>query len=102
MAFKLILLTIILFYFVGCSNAEKIEEDKFIKIYTDLLIAQDSLGNEREKFISEKNRIFQRHNISEKNYKKTLQYYSEDITRWNEFFEKTITYLESMKKKEGS
>lgn len=102
MAFKLILLTIILFYFAGCSNAEKIEEDKFIKIYTDLLIAQDSLGNEKGKFISEKNRIYQRHNISEKNYKKTLQYYSEDITRWNEFFEKTIAYLESMKKKGGS
>ena len=69
---KLFLLFILL-SFTGCSN--KINEDKFILVYSDLVIAQDTLGGKVSQE-AVKNTIFKKYNITEKNYNETLNYYN--------------------------
>jgi hypothetical protein len=98
MRFKYIfLLLLLLLSFTGCSH--KINEDKFILIYSDLVIAQDTLKNNNLDEI--KNTVFKRYNVSETEYIETLNYYNSDPRKWEAFFNKTISHLEGLRSKKG-
>ena len=92
------LLLLFLLSFAGCSN--KINEDKFILVYSDLVMAQDTLkGNFKQSEI--KNLVFKKYNVSEKEYNETLNYYNSDPRKWEAFFNKTISHLEDLRSKKG-
>jgi hypothetical protein len=93
-----LLLLLLLFSFTGCSR--RINEDKFILIYSDLVIAQDTLKNNNT-LDQIKNSVFQRYNVSEKEYTETLNYYNSDPRKWEAFFNKTISHLEGLRSKKG-
>lgn len=84
----------------GCSNKNILDEDKFIKVYSDLIIAEDTTSSLRN-IDSVKAFVFKRNGITEKDYKSTIQYYNEDPQRWQKFFTKAIAYVESLKKQKG-
>ena len=95
---KVFFLLLILFSFAGCSH--KISEDKFILVYSDLVIAQDTLkGNLKQGEI--KNLVFKRYNVSENEYTETLNYYNSNSRKWEAFFNKTISHLEDLRNKKG-
>jgi hypothetical protein len=86
-----------LLLFTGCQ-AHKIQEDKFIKVYTDIMIAQDtSRPNTNINLI--KQQVFNKDGVTEKQYDYTVDYYNKDPKKWEAFFNKAITYLESQKSK---
>jgi len=92
------ILLLFLLSFAGCSN--KINEDKFILVYSDLVMAQDTLkGNFKQSEI--KNLVFKKYNVSEKEYNETLNYYNSDPRKWEAFFNKTISHLEDLRSKKG-
>jgi hypothetical protein len=92
------LMLLFLLFFAGCSH--KINEDKFILIYSDFVIAQDTLNNNNN--LDEiKNAVFKRYNVSEKEYTETLNYYNSDPRKWEAFFNKTISHLEGLRSKKG-
>lgn len=93
--------------FNSCSYEGPVEQEKMIMIYTDMLLAQDSSGS-GSSFKSEgrgkgalhdsvKSGIFLKYNVSPAEYEKTIAYYNEDQERWENFFKKTIDYLDSLK-----
>ena len=83
--------------FAGCSKSH-LDEDKFIIVYTDIIMAQDTLGR-RNSLDYIKRTVFKRNNISEQEYDMTLKYYNDDPVRWEQFFDKAIVYLEKKKNK---
>lgn len=92
--------TIILLFFsflilTGCKT-KRIDEDKFIKIYTDIIIMKDTTGISIDNV---KKEVFQKYNTSDKEYQNTLNYYNEDPEKWEAFFDKAIAYLENQKNK---
>jgi hypothetical protein len=91
---------ILLLCIIGCSNG-RIKEDKFVLVYTDLVIAQDTLGN-RFLLYGLKGKVFKRYDVSEKEYNATLDYYNQDPKRWELFFTKAAAHLENLKAKKGS
>lgn len=84
----------------SCDGSNKIPEDDFIKIYSDIIIAQDTLKLSGEELLSIKKNILKKHNYSEQDYEFTVNYYNEDVKRWEIFFDKAIKYLEDLRKKE--
>lgn len=90
-----LLLLFTLLFISGCKP-KHIDENKFIKIYTDIIIMKDSTGNTTENV---KGEVFKKYNITSKDYESTLKYYNEDPERWDTFFEKAIAYLESQRNK---
>ena len=92
------LLLLLLLSFTGCSH--KINEDKFILIYSDLVIAQDTakVNNNLDEI---KNMVFKKYNVSETEYIETLNYYNSDPRKWEAFFNKTISHLEGLRSKKG-
>jgi len=95
--------------FCSCSEEGPIEQEKMVRIYCELLIAQDSLasastlkpaGIGREPLTdSIKSAIFRRYNVTPEDYKETIDYYNEDQKLWESFFSRTIDYLDSLKTK---
>ena len=92
------LLLLLVFSFAGCSH--RINEDKFVLIYSDLVIAKDTL-KENINLDEIKNRVFKRYNVSAKEYSETLNYYNSDPRKWEPFFNKTISHLEDLRSKKG-
>jgi hypothetical protein len=92
------LMLLFLLSFAGCSH--KIDENKFILVYSDLVIAQDTLKSNNS--LDEiKKVVFRKYNVSEKEYSGTLNYYNSDPRKWEAFFNKTISHLEGLRSKKG-
>jgi Domain of unknown function (DUF4296) len=89
----------ILLSFSGCSKNRIINEDKFVKLYADLVIQQDTLNTLNYKTDSLKIAVFKRYDVNEEDYKNTIKYYNQDPSRWEKFFNKVTAYLEGLKKK---
>jgi len=91
---KGLLVILFLFLFAGCSN--RINEDKFVLVFSDLVIAQDSLGN-NFKQDAVKTTVFKKYNITNKEYDATLAYYNSNPKKWDQFFNKAIAHLEDLR-----
>lgn len=94
---NLIVLLFICFILTGCEEKEPVTEEKMILIYSDLMFAQDTVLINKDNVDSLKSVVFDRHNISENDYIKTLDIYNEKPERWEKFFERVIEYVESLK-----
>ena len=93
---KGLLVILLLFLLSGCSN--RINEDKFVLVFTDLVIAQDSLGSSFKQEIV-KQAVFKKYNITIKEYDATLAYYNSNPKKWDLFFNKAIAHLEELRGK---
>ena len=94
--FLLFIVTILLIQ--GCEKDPPIQEEKFIKVYVDLLIIQDTTTVESFSTDSVKSLVFARHNISSEQYEKMLSYYNSQPEKWTAFFDSATSYVERLKK----
>jgi hypothetical protein len=91
-------LLIFLFFFISaCDKGPPIQEEKFIKVYVDLLIVQDSTTAETFSLDSIKTLVFTKHNISSEQYDETINYYNSRPEKWAAFFDSTTAYVERLK-----
>jgi Domain of unknown function (DUF4296) len=88
--------------FSSCSAAPPVKEDKFIKIYVDMLIAQDTTRATGGQLEVVKSEVLKSYSVSEADYDSTLKFYNSDPKRWSDFFDKAIAYLEQLKKQKNS
>ncbi len=79
----------------GCTKNKPIDEDKFARIYADLLIAQDTVSGNN--MLSAKEKIFKHYGVNEKNYKNTVDYYNSDPQKWEKVFDKASDYVETLR-----
>jgi hypothetical protein len=92
-------LIIFLFFFISaCDKGPPIPEEKFIKVYVDFLIIQDTSTAETFSLDSIKTFVFKRHNISPEQYDKTINYYNSQPEKWVAFFDSATAYAEGLKK----
>lgn len=92
------LLLIIFLLLSSCEKQSPIPEEKFIKVYVDLLILQDTTGTNPASFDSLKTLVFKKHSITAEEYNATINYYNSEPKRWEGFFDKAIAYAEKLKK----
>lgn len=95
----LILFGVIVLLFFSCSEKEILSEEKFIEIYVDILVAQDTLSEESVNMDSLNTIILNRHKTSDLVYRNTVNYYNESAERWEQFFDKVVVYVEALKTK---
>ena len=99
-SFKIAFIAFILFLLPSCNQNKIIEEEKFIEIYTDIIIAKDTTSVTTQSKDAVIKSVLAKHNVTLDAYKTTVQYYNQDSERWEKFFAQAITYLE--KKRENS
>jgi hypothetical protein len=98
--FMIIFLAVVIYMSSGCNRNKIIEEEKFIEIYTDIIIAKDTDSETKQSKDAIIKSVLAKYNVSPDAYKTTVQYYNQDSERWEKFFAQAITYLE--KKRENS
>jgi Domain of unknown function (DUF4296) len=81
----------------SCSKDDIIPEDKFINIYIDILVAQDTLTDNSISNDSLKTLILQEYNVTNSMYTKTVEYYNSNPDKWEKFFEDVIKQVEKLK-----
>ncbi|MDP3149505.1 MAG: DUF4296 domain-containing protein [Ignavibacteria bacterium] len=86
----------IIFYM---TNVKTIEQDTFVKLYTDYLIAQDSLGSDVASSKKIREKLYKKYSVTEEDYLSTINVYNSDQKKWAEFFGKVMENLEAQQKK---
>jgi hypothetical protein len=81
----------------SCSEEEVITEEKFVHVYVDLMIVQDTTRVYSLPLDSLKEIVFTKHNITSELYDKTIAKYNSSPENWEDFFDKAIAYLEELK-----
>ena len=82
---------------ISCNKDKVIPEDRFIKVYVDILVAQDTLQDKSIPPDSIRAIILKKHNIPDSLYTNTIDYYNSSEERWKNFFDRAIKYVEELK-----
>jgi len=85
------------FFISGCKSDKIIDEEKFIMLYTDLVIAQDTSNADYNMMIKIRSQVLDRYKVTDEQYKFTIDYYNENPDRWQVFFEKVTAYVDNLK-----
>lgn len=93
-----LLILVIPIFILSCEKEPPIPQEKFIKVYVDLLIIQDTTTTDNYSIDSVKAMVFQRHNISSGQYDEMLNYYNSQPEKWILFFDSATAYVEELKK----
>ncbi len=88
------LLTVFIF---SCSKDDILPENKFINIYIDILVAQDTLSDSSISNDSLKTLILEKYNVTDSVFTKTIEYYNYNPDKWEKFFEDAIRRVEELK-----
>ena len=64
-----------------------------------MVVAQDTTNADAKKMEKIKEKIFNKYNITDKEYRETLKYYNNEPKKWQDFFNKVIKHFEELKKK---
>ena len=83
--------------FSNCDDNKVIEEGKFLKVYVDLLIVQDTSSSYQLPLDSVRATVFKRHGITTENYQQTIDHYNSSPEKWEDFFSKATAYVEKLK-----
>jgi len=95
---KITFLIISTLFLSACDKGPPIPEEKFIKVYVDLLIIQDTTTAETFSLDSVKTLVFTRHDISSGQYDETISYYNSQPEKWAVLFDSATAYVEGLKK----
>ncbi len=93
-------ITIIFFltvFIFSCSKDDILPEDKFRKIYIDILVTQDTLTDNSISTDSLKTLILQKYYVTDSLFTKTIEYYYYNPDKWEKFFEEAIKHVEELK-----
>ena len=94
---KLFILLTAILILPGCSKSRVMSEDKFMKVYVDLVVAQDTSNAPITKFDSVKAIVFKHNGITKDEYDATIDYYNKDPQKWQDFFRKTTMYVDKLR-----
>jgi Domain of unknown function (DUF4296) len=82
---------------IGCSKDDVLPEDKFINIYVDILVAQDTTSDKTITKDSLKTIVLQKYGVQDSIYSKTIDYYNDNPEKWEKFFNDAIKHVEELK-----
>lgn len=92
-----VVLPALVFCSLFCSACSKqvISKEKFVDVYCDLSIAQDTL--EFREFNTKKKDIIKKYGITEKELKTTYEYYYSNPELWEPFFKSATEKIEKLR-----
>ena len=89
----LFLVLISITFIISCEKSPPIPEESFIKIYSEMIIMQDTTSHAQ---VQIRNNLLKKYNFSDEDYNKTIKFYSSDPERWSKFFDRVLIYLQDL------
>lgn len=81
--------------FFVCKSTNRIEEDEFVKIYSNLLVIKEIYRGDNKSYINARDSLYKAFKVNQIQIDNTLEYYNNDPERWKKFYSKVIEHLES-------
>jgi len=97
----LIFLVISSFLIVGCHSEEKIDKEKVAHLYVDLLVSQETYKYNIDSLKIVVDSLYNEYQLTEEQYKNTLEKFKYDEKTWDEFFRIAEEYLDTLKAQEN-
>lgn len=91
---KRLLLLSLVFLFIACDKEPPISEEKFVEIYSSILIMRDTSNLTNNQI---KDSVLTRFSVSSEEYDSMVNFYNAEPERWNLFFEKAEAFIDSLK-----
>lgn len=88
---------LLLLSFAACSD-KTVDHEKFIDAYVDLRIAEDTITTGDKDIQQLKTEILKKHGMTDEQYKTAFDYYNDDPELWEQFYNKAIARVDSLKK----
>lgn len=98
---KFLLFFIFSLFLSACDKGPPIAEEKFIKVYVDFLIIQDTSVTNPVSIDSIRNIVFFKNDLTSEQYDKTIEYYNSRPEKWEAFFDSVTAYVERLRKTEN-
>lgn len=95
---RIFVLSFFLILTFGCNNHSKVDDDIMCKTYVDILIAQETYLPNYDSLNLHKSLIFKKYGIDSSDYYYTLNSYKDDEETWENFFNNSLAYLDTLKK----
>lgn len=73
-------------------------ESTFVKYYIDFVTMQDSLGRDKASTDKIIDVLDKKYDVTKEQYVATINYYSQESARWEEFFDKVLAELKNREK----
>lgn len=83
---------------ISCSD-KTIDHDKFIDVYVDLRIAEDTVRSDNYDIQKLHKEILKKHGITEEQYNSTFKYFNENPELWEKFYDEAIARVDTLKKR---
>jgi hypothetical protein len=78
----------------SCKKSPSIDENKFVKLYTEMIFMQDTSSLSQ---LAIKDSVLKKFSVKEFDYVNTVKFYNDDPERWQRFFDSTLAYMERLK-----
>jgi len=83
---------------MACDEGPPIPDEKFMKLYVDLLIIQDTTTTANFSIDSVKTLVLDRYEVSNAQYDSMIKFYNSNPDKWITFFDSATAYAEGLKK----
>lgn len=74
------------------------DEDLLVRVYVENIIFEESHSQNTLDYKKQKDEIFKRNNISQKDFEDAMMDMKDDKSRWNSFFKKADVLVDDLKK----
>ncbi len=98
---NILIFLVLSFILIGCDSEEKINKEKVAHLYVDLLIAQETYKYNVDSLKITTDSLYNEYQLTETQYKNTLEKFKYDEETWNEFFKIAEEYLDTLKAQEN-
>lgn len=96
----LILSIVSCFFIVGCSSENEVDKDKIAHLYVDLLVTQETYKYNVDSLEIAVDSLYKEYQLTEQQYKSSLEKFKYDEQTWSEFFKLAEVYLDTLKAQE--
>jgi hypothetical protein len=94
---KIILLFVSLILLSACDENSPIPDEKFMELYVDLLIIQDTTATANFSIDSVKTLVLERYDVSNEQYDSMIKFYNSNPEKWTTFFDSATAYVERLR-----
>ncbi|MFC2134777.1 hypothetical protein ACFLR4_01450 [Bacteroidota bacterium] len=88
---------ILLFLFTSCDNIREVDQDTMVSVYVNIVIAEETYRDNLDSLSIVSGKVYDSFGVTEEEYTFTFNQHKEDKEYWDEFFNKSTIYLDSLK-----
>ena len=98
---RILTFLLVIFVFFSCEDSKLVDMDKMSVTYVKVMVCKEEYKDYKDSLQIKVNGIYDQMGITEEEFINTLKNYSGDKSLWDEFYSKSMAYLDSLRVKDN-